>query len=53
MKLSVKGNGGALTEINIRDKDVKKKTPEPVEIIPDSLTEQRELTMVCLKKKEF
>lgn len=51
MKLSVKGNGGALTEINIRDKDVKKKTPDPVEIIPDSLTEQRELTMDVSKKE--
>lgn len=52
MKLSVKGKGEDLTEIQIKEKEPKKiKEEVPEEFIPDSITEQRALTMRASKKE--
>lgn len=51
MKLSVRSNGKNLTELNIKEKNEKKKEPEPVETLPESLSEQRLLTMNFSKKE--
>jgi MFS family permease len=45
MKITVKGKNSELTSIDIKERGVKKKEPEIVDILPESITEQRNLTM--------